>query len=275
MSTTPYRKQLIAVYEQLRKRDELQQVHAGLWLDKALQEHIDGKSKLIKEASTIGLPADYPQIYTAWEQRLLQQANISTQHAQAVSRIIIGLGNESVLETGITLHHTYGVPYLPGSALKGLASSYARQQLKGEWRQGGELHRVVFGDTDNAGFIIFLDALYIPPATPEPMLYQDVITVHHPAYYRNEPGAAPTDSDSPTPLPFVSTRGSYLLALSAPDLDDPDPWLEATWRLLEQSLQLMGIGAKTSSGYGRMTFILSPEEERQRRALQLEERELQ
>lgn len=265
MSTSTYRNKLRPVYQQLREQDgkKLKQVHPSLWLDKALENQKNENSQLVKEVATIAMPEIYPHVYTAWKRQLLQ-ADIRVQPIQATSRIIIGLGNESVLETGISLHHTYGVPYLPGSALKGLAASYAHQQLQHDWIKGGELHRILFGDTNNAGFITFLDAWYIPPEEPEPMLYQDVMTVHHPMYYRNEPGAAPTDSDSPTPIPFVSTGGCYLLALAAPDLPDlkeKDPWLQATWRILEQALQRVGIGAKTSSGYGRMKFLRTPEEE--------------
>ncbi|RME57088.1 MAG: type III-B CRISPR module RAMP protein Cmr6, partial [Deltaproteobacteria bacterium] len=35
-------------------------------------------------------------------------------------RLSIGFGTESALETGITLHRLYGMPYLPGSAIKGV-----------------------------------------------------------------------------------------------------------------------------------------------------------
>ncbi len=41
------------------------------------------------------------------------------------SRLIIGLGDESVYETSIRLHRNYGVPYVPGSALKGVAKHYS------------------------------------------------------------------------------------------------------------------------------------------------------
>lgn len=36
-------------------------------------------------------------------------------------RMVVGLGGPSVLETAMTLHHIYGFPIIPGSALKGLA----------------------------------------------------------------------------------------------------------------------------------------------------------
>ena len=44
-------------------------------------------------------------------------------------RLTLGLGLPSPLETGITLHHLYGIPYLPGSAIKGVARSWRLQQI--------------------------------------------------------------------------------------------------------------------------------------------------
>jgi CRISPR-associated protein Cmr6 len=41
------------------------------------------------------------------------------------SRLIVGIGNPSPAETGILLHHIYGVPYIPGSALKGITRQAA------------------------------------------------------------------------------------------------------------------------------------------------------
>ena len=40
------------------------------------------------------------------------------------SRLIVGLGGSSVLETSIKLHHIYGVPYIPASAVKGVLRAY-------------------------------------------------------------------------------------------------------------------------------------------------------
>jgi CRISPR-associated protein Cmr6 len=40
-------------------------------------------------------------------------------------RLIVGLGNKGPLEIGFTLHHTTGLPIIPGSALKGLCRTYA------------------------------------------------------------------------------------------------------------------------------------------------------
>jgi CRISPR-associated protein Cmr6 len=56
-------------------------------------------------------------------------------------------------------------------------------------------------------------------------------------------------------VPFLSVTGRYLIALAAPELPNPSEWIQATFAILEGALEEMGIGAKTSSGYGRMKFV--------------------
>ncbi len=49
--------------------------------------------------------------------------------AKTGARLSIGFGNTTPLETGLTLHRLYGVPYLPGTALKGICRSWALAEL--------------------------------------------------------------------------------------------------------------------------------------------------
>jgi CRISPR-associated protein Cmr6 len=51
---------------------------------------------------------------------------------QTSSPLIVGLGLTSVLETSMKLHHVYGVPYLPSSAVKGVLRAYKMWELA-EW----------------------------------------------------------------------------------------------------------------------------------------------
>jgi CRISPR-associated protein Cmr6 len=236
-----------------------QETNAGLWLDKYMwgDEEASKRRDLVHDVAKLPEPQAYKGYYRRW-QEMLREYSVTTQmrEVRVKGRMVVGLGSESVLETSICLHRTYGVPYIPGSALKGLASSYAHQRLGEEWRLGGKLHTILFGDTDNAGYITFFDALYIPGSGK--MLYPDVITVHHEGYYQNAEKKAPSDSDDPNPIPFLSATGTYLLALAAPDFQQPTRWVDMTFQILAEALEKMGIGAKTSSGYGRMTFIDPP-----------------
>ena len=238
------------------------ETNAGLWLDKYIEDQdpkkVDSRQNLVKEVSTLPIPSAYRSYFERWRTMLIEGYGTQMREAKVKGRMIVGLGSESVLETSISLHRTYGVPYIPGSALKGLAASYARQRLNADWQEGGKYYKVVFGDTDDAGYITFFDALYIPNTGSEGKpLYPDVITVHHQEYYQGTTNA-PADRDSPNPVPLLSATGTYLIALAAPDLKTPDGWISVTFKIVEDALKTFGIGAKTSSGYGRMEFVSSP-----------------
>jgi CRISPR-associated protein Cmr6 len=47
-------------------------------------------------------------------------------------RLIVGLGGESVYETSITLHHIYGIPYIPASSIKGVVRSWIINTVFGD-----------------------------------------------------------------------------------------------------------------------------------------------
>ncbi len=235
--------------------------HAGLWLDKYIRDQkrkdTESRRELVNDVAELPEPPEYTAFFTRWE-AMLKQCNAQTRKVRVRGRMAVGLGSESLLEASISLHRTYGVPSIPGSALKGLAASYAHHRLGDEWRREGSFHQVVFGDTDNAGYITFFDALYIPgTGRSGRALAPDVITVHHQKYYQ-DPEAAPLESDDPNPIPFLSATGHYLLALAAPDFKQQTRWIDITFQILADALDKLGIGAKTSSGYGRMAFLDSP-----------------
>ncbi len=244
--------------------------HAGLWLDAFIceqsRDNTESKHRLVQQVAQLAVSDPYVQFFTRWEEMLKTYCPVSPRPAKVRTRLAVGLGGAGVLETAITLHHTYGVPYIPGSALKGLAASYVRQCLSdqqwGQWGRDekgelvwepGKAYRLIFGDTTSAGYITFFDALYVPGSghggTP---LHPDIITVHHPDYYQNK-DKPPADWDNPTPVPFLTATGDYLVALAAPAVADwIAPWIEQTFTILAQALDQWGVGAKTSSGYGRM-----------------------
>ena len=69
--------------------------------------------------------------------RWQQVVNASHQAAQfkrlTKSRLVVGLGGKGSLEMGLTLHPLYGFPFIPGSALKGLAKTVVLYLLADEW----------------------------------------------------------------------------------------------------------------------------------------------
>lgn len=237
------------------KIDYTKQPNLGLWLDKFIVDHdknSQSKSKLVGEITAFTeLREDW--IYTTYFENVwksnLQNFGAKCRNAKVKNRLAINLGSESVLETSIALHRVFGVPFIPGSALKGAVSHFLHQYGGADWKIGSENHTVVFGNQENAGFVTFYDALYVPGSgfNGKP-LYSDVMTTHHSEYYSGKK-VPPADWDSPNPVPFISATGEFLIALSGP----PD-WVDLTFTILEYALQTEGIGAKTSSGYGRMSF---------------------
>ncbi|RME12109.1 MAG: type III-B CRISPR module RAMP protein Cmr6 [Ardenticatenia bacterium] len=233
--------------------------HAGLWLDKFLPKQFaqgqpGGEGAYrdhFEQAVTIPVADVYTSSFNRWK-HTLEASGVKTKVATTQGRLVVGLGAESVLENAITLHRTYGVPVIPGSALKGLAAAYARNRLaEPDWQKGGEAYKTLFGDTESAGYVTFFDALYVPHSAEENRpLALDVVTVHHQEYYRGE-NSPPADWDSPNPVPFVSVRArvKFLVALAG-----PEEWVEAAFQILGLALAEEGIGAKTNSGYGRMVL---------------------
>ncbi|PDW04674.1 type III-B CRISPR module RAMP protein Cmr6 [Candidatus Viridilinea mediisalina] len=236
----------------LRRIGNQEVEHAGLWFDCwAPGDDATREASHVAKTAEIGIPALYPHAFARWEASLIARG-IRPRVGIVEGRMVLGLGAESVIETAISLHRTYGVPYIPGSALKGLAAAYARRFLSGEWAADGSAYTTVFGrggHTGAAGYITFFDALYIPSLSPgDCPLRPDVLTVHHQNYYNSDQPNPPADWDSPIPVPFLSATGRYLLALDGPSA----AWVERVFDLLAAALQELGIGAKTSSGYGRM-----------------------
>lgn len=234
--------------------------HAGLWLDKYLgasspetAESAVKKAQLVSDVADIATPDVYSEFFERWKAALKGTgvAERNMREAEVQRRLAVGLGGDAVLETAITLHRTYGVPFIPGSALKGLASMYAHRHLEDEeWRKGGKAHTILFGNTACAGYVTFFDALYVPGSGHNgQVLWPDVITVHHPDYYAGKK-SAPADWDNPNPVPFLTATGRYLIALQG-----DDAWVKLAFEILEKALAEEGVGAKTSSGYGRMGFM--------------------
>lgn len=243
-------------------------MNAGLWHDvylptlrgaakgeengEAIREHLE------RLAGTL-VPDGYERAFRQREElvRGLRggvEGGVTRCFTAAVSgRMIVGLGAASVTETSVAMLRAWGVPYVPGSALKGLASSAAHRGGGAAWEraaegaEGGADAGVLFGSTAWQGVVTFHDAWWIPEGEKLP-LDLDVMTVHHADYYMGGK-AAPADWDEPNPVTFVTARGSYLVALSG-----PEEWVEVARQWLTLALARDGIGAKTHAGYGRMTL---------------------
>jgi CRISPR-associated protein Cmr6 len=79
-----------------------------------------------------------------------------------------------------------------------------------------------------------------------------VLTSHHSAYYTGAGNAAPSDFDSPVPNHFLTITGQFAFAVEAPN----ESWKKFLDQLMRQLLEERGLGAKRSSGYGRLEQLV-------------------
>ncbi len=170
------------------------------------------------------------------------------------------MGDKGILENSVTLTKLDGVPYIPGSAIKGLVGAVARSglfQVAGGVPLSDLEQEIITGTVANASYFTFHDAWYAPGENDKPLVL-DVMTPHHQKYNANrgvnrsprrgeDPYHNPSDTDDPIPVNFLSTRGTFLFVIQGPDAH----WAHLVRSLLVFGLQHLGIGAKTSSGYGR------------------------
>jgi CRISPR-associated protein Cmr6 len=268
--------------------------HVGLAYDAwAPLKHGDGKvstkedrqkknprDEWLKKLAEIKIDKDYKNYFNTWKQSL-DDGDTLTATFTLESRLLIGHGEPSAAEVGLKVHHTWGVPVIPGSALKGLLHHYLTitydddPNFKGvKWdgsritKGPGRAIHTLFGgpevpgkaekdkeDTDKAaaGFVTFHDALYNPGSAPENQPYAaDVLTVHQKSYNDSKGDKSPNDYDSPTPIGFLTVRPGveFLVALSG-----PEKLVELAFQKLDDALQEWGVGGKTSAGYGRGQLI--------------------
>jgi len=264
--------------------------HAGLaydvWARVQLEEKECGKIGNEERSDWLGkicksaVDPDYAHGFARWRSSF-DSGEGQCQEVETCHRLLVGHGNPSGTDVGLSFHHTWGVPIIPGSALKGIVADYVAAEFGGVepkrslWRgpgmnsgvavePPGEHYRGLFGAPEIAarggiesrdgarGYVEFHDALFVPGKDSLP-LARDVMTVHQKPYYDScGANAPPTDYHDPNPVSFltVSKEARFLLALSG-----PQDWTNLAMRLLLEALASRGVGGKTSSGYGRLLAV--------------------
>lgn len=166
-------------------------------------------------------------------------------------RLVVGHGEDSVHESSLTMSQTYGVPVIPGSALKGLAAAVARKAGDTDvTRLFGSPRPEDPGTEAARGSVVIFDALPVEA----PKVVVDVLTPHVKPYYdqaakTGEPTAAPAEYHNPVPVRFLAVQGTEFRTMLAGPAGDA----ERVWYLLRDGLDEYGIGGKTSAGYGYCT----------------------
>ncbi len=183
---------------------------------------------------------------------------------RTTSSFVTGLGREHPVENGFLWHPTLGVPYLPGSSVKGMVGAWIKY-----WRGEKERRQSILGSQQQVGQVAFLDALPLKPVG----LKADVMTPHYTDYYQK--GKPPGDWISPVPIPFLVVEENttfHFAIVPRRQSDEAREHCETVLGWLEKALEWIGIGAKTSVGYGR--FLQNMDETEKLRSQELAEQEV-
>ena len=198
-------------------------------------------------------------------------------------RLTLGIGGASVYDTSITLHHVYGIPYIPASGIKGVVRSYIIQEVfDGDEEtaiQNKEfcdvfgcskkhrIHKQIWNrpkdidsnyKADRRGSVFFFDAF--PTNHQDLKISLDIMNVHYKNYYSNEVGSKdfepPADWSSPSIINFLTVQKAnfqFLLAAQSEEALKVQINNKSIVEWLSEALSEHGIGAKTAVGYGYFT----------------------
>jgi CRISPR type III-B/RAMP module RAMP protein Cmr6 len=192
--------------------------------------------------------------------------------ARLEGRLALNLADGLIQNAGMSLDRIFGLPLIPGSAVKGVARHAALDELKREEDAAPclALFARVFGSADNdytngelkhyanlrrdtglpeniKGAVTFLQATPLNDA----QIVVDITNVHYPDFYRT--GHVEDQSkETPKPnyFPAIERGAEFAFPIILNGLD-PDPaLLAAAARWLTAALTVRGLGAKTAAGYG-------------------------
>ncbi|RKZ00075.1 MAG: type III-B CRISPR module RAMP protein Cmr6 [Candidatus Hydrothermota bacterium] len=178
--------------------------------------------------------------------------------------LIVGLGEPSPYETGITLDFLTGLPIIPGSALKGVTRRAAIMKLSGrtdilpygnefdELAKAYDQHEQIveiFGTQDQKGKVIFMDAY--PVEWPNGLFRVDIMNPHYGPYYSNPSEEnPPADWYNPVPVPYLTVNTDVIYRFVLASEKENRDLLNAAVEWLKFALENIGVGAKGNQGYG-------------------------
>jgi CRISPR type III-B/RAMP module RAMP protein Cmr6 len=190
------------------------------------------------------------------------------------NRLLLHLGRASVLENvGIYCERTTGLPLIPGTAVKGVLSTWAcweaNQNKDGsfppvdQWTTQRKDHALrIFGSNADTGSVAAGEVVFVggfPSSLPG--LELDIVTPHP------DEGRGRV-----TPNPFLAIAPDcvwhfVLIASSRVAEDEVDRFLGSASTWLEEALTQIGLGAKTAAGYGGFRLLTESEKSSNKKRL--------
>ena len=285
---------IFPLYQGLDAREipDASRMNMGLWFERYFHGYADDFSQVDKDARTEWLRrlntdalGDTKTLRQKTE-AIYQMAR--AHHGQAkvyrcTAPFVTGMGNPHPMENGFTWHPTLGMPYLPGSSVKGLVRAAIEIAYEGDDRPA--LLQRWFGTAEKgdvaeaSGSFIFLDALPTAPCK----LVAEVMTPHMGKWYEKggktplNKEVQPGDWHSPVPVGYLTARNLSLqfAVLPRAGCAQATQELEQVWQALDYALQWLGAGSKTAQGFGilKLDHAIEREREQALKKFQAEEAE--
>lgn len=243
-------------------------------------------------ANQLGALQAAVQAHLQWLDRLQQQQGnrFGEINLTLESRLLLHLGAPTSSKTsGSIAIHTTGLPLIPGSAVKGILSTWACwaehfNPAEGSFRgftessrqrrhfaaEEAQLARRILGDnsatgSEHAGDVIFIGGF---PLTP-PKLGLDIVNPHYDEETdRQTRQIHVRDKTRLTPNTFLCIEPGTIwrfVFYVRPGAADAGKLLETTTRWMVEALTQLGIGAKTAAGYRRFREPVSTDLEAQKK----------
>ncbi len=201
--------------------------------------------------------------------------------ATLISPFVTGLGSGHVAETGFVLDRNLGVPYIRASSIKGvirLAASIIEANSQDRIPDSKPVLKRFFGytpspkeqidqsspgeddDTESSrGQIVFLDAY---PKSCSNIIALDIMNPHFPGYYENSENRKwPAEDQDPRPIAFLAVKPGTIFVFQC--YWEPMPGkckdeVEKIHEYFRKGLEELGLGGKSSIGYGRFKVNEGP-----------------
>jgi len=239
-----------------------------------------GKNSALESVLTLGAFAEKAATALhARQKECLTEAALVIE-AVATAPFVTGMGLAHPLENGFAFLNPYGLPYLPGSSIKGVLRQAVRELIGGKdshWStekiypisegENPPIHYsmldVLFGlETEDRATEHFRGVLTFHDTIPEiagNKLSVEVMTPHQSHYYKD--GLSPHDSGKLIPIFFLAlppkSKFTFYVTCDKQRLQRIAPQLLDTWQpdltdAFAHAFDWLGFGAKTAVGYGAM-----------------------
>lgn len=120
--------------DKLLRQEKFDTVHPGLWLMRGLAKYPQtdeggggAKASHLAKMSQFK-PSDwYRCAFERWQGITSDMQRFRHCQGRLEGRLYVGVTRDNALETGVTVSHSYGMPMIPGSAVKGVCRAAARE----------------------------------------------------------------------------------------------------------------------------------------------------